>query len=195
MIKNLFTNTHTHKGFTLVELIVSVAIFAIMTALVMAKYGTFNQGILLTNLAYDIALTLRTAQSYGLNVKSAPDSNNYYSEEFNFPYGVHFDANKNTSIIFFADQNGNLKYDSGDTDISVYNIKRGSYISSLCTGSDPTSCPGSPQNLDIVFKRPDPKANFNASGGTSYAEIRLRSSDGGTKKIIVNRAGQIAVSN
>ena len=62
-------------GFTLIELIVSVAIFVFMTALVVAKYGNFNQSVLMTDLAYDIALTLRTAQTYGVSVQGqAPGS-------------------------------------------------------------------------------------------------------------------------
>ncbi len=59
------------RGFTLIELVISIAIFVIMTALVVAKYGNFNQGALLTDTAYDIALVLHTAQSYGLSVKNA----------------------------------------------------------------------------------------------------------------------------
>jgi prepilin-type N-terminal cleavage/methylation domain-containing protein len=82
---------HQQKGFTIIELVVSVAIFAFMTAFLVARYGTFNQGVLLTNLAYDVALTIRNAQSYGLNVKSLPagdDENSCNSNPGELPDSV-----------------------------------------------------------------------------------------------------------
>src|ERR1035437_4022736 len=96
-------------GFTLVELMVTVGIFLFMTALVVAKYGSFNDGTLLTSMSYDVALTLRSAQSYGLNVQS------YNSQNlFNYPYGIHFSsaAGSNNQMILFADVNVNNIYDS-----------------------------------------------------------------------------------
>jgi len=99
------------RAFTLVELMVSVGIFLMMTGLVVAKYGNFNQSVLLTNLAYDVALTIRTAQTYGLSVRNNDLSNS--SSDFQSGYGVHLDTstrpdsnsgnNFNQEIIFFAD--------------------------------------------------------------------------------------------
>ena len=183
-----------NKGFTILEMIVSIGIFALMTSLLLAKYGNFNQGILLTNLAYDVALTLRNAQSYGLNVKSASRT----SDVFQYPYGVHFmdDAD---NFIFFSDEDvmGNGKYGNGlydesiDGEISTTKIKRGSTISSLCVG-DGNDC--TINTLDISFKRPDPNAIIKSDQGTSsYAEITVMATDGNTKKITVRSNGQIAV--
>lgn len=192
MIKN---SNKLNKGFTLVELMVSVAIFAFMTAFLVAKYGTFNQGILLTNLAYDVALTIRNAQSYGLNVKSKPSASQNYSTEFDKPYGVHFETGANNKVmIFFADTNADGKYDGTSELITSYNIKRGSSVSLLCAGSG--SCtPGT--SLDITFKRPDPNAIIKKNGETgntySYSEITLVSTDGGVKKVAVRSTGQITV--
>jgi len=183
----------SNAGFTLVELLVSVSIFALMTALLVSKYGTFNQGILLTNLAYDVALTLRTAQSYGLNVKSASPTGN----EFNLPYGVHFSKKSPLQILFFSDGNQNGTYDNGEYTISTYNIKRGSRVKDVCASNGHSQCTNSGDTLDIVFRRPDPTA-FIKQGNNSHdvrAEILLESSDGGRKKVIVNKTGQIAVSD
>jgi prepilin-type N-terminal cleavage/methylation domain-containing protein len=194
-------NNLKNKGFTLVELMVTVGIFALMTGLLLAKYGTFNQSIILTNLAYDIALTIRNAQSYGLNVKSATRS----GYDFNYPFGVHFALGQN--FTFFADSysdnpNGpNYAFDSGlgkDILISATTIKGGSTITSICAGNDEADCDtnaGSITKLDIVFERPNPNAIIMTNVGFNkpYAKITLKASDGSTKKVVIRRTGQIAV--
>ena len=201
----------SNKGFTLVELMVSIGIFAFMTALHVAKYGTFNQGILLTNLAYDVALTIRNAQSYGLNVKSKPSGGtdcaaggSSFSNCFDYPYGVHFDEGAsgdpapNTRFVFFADISKDGVYNSGDEIIKTSYIRRGRIVDNICISLD-SSCNITPSSLDITFKRPDPNAiiigNINQNTKYAYAEITLKSSDGGLKKVTVRSTGQIDVTN
>ncbi len=194
------------RGFTIVELIVSVAIFAFMTALLLAKYGNFNQSVLLTNLAYDIALVIRSAQSYGLNVKSVPGSGTNYSNQFNYPYGVHlslFESNSifiNTKITLFADVNGNNVYDvGGDVVVSTYNMKRGNKLSSLY-GVNATSN-YSLSAVNIIFKRPDPDATItgissnNIIPNITYLEIAIAPPTGQVKKILITHTGMITIKD
>lgn len=213
-LKSKFSNPYSssHRAFTLVELLVSVGIFAMMTALVVVKYGNFNQSVLLTNLAYDVALTIRTAQTYGLSVKKNDSTNS--AEQFLHGYGVHFDTSsdmdvnnkKNQQIIFFADLNDDESYTpdhSPSEVVSVYAIKRGAYISSVCIAS---GCSygtgfGGPGTgiVDISFKRPDPDAKI-CLGGTScisltYVEISVKGADGSIRVISVRANGQISVQN
>ena len=155
-----------NKGFTIVELIVSIAIFAVMTALVVSRYGTFNQNTLLTNVAYDMALTIRTAQSYGLSVKSSDSAAN----SFGSAYGVHFDMSKPTKFVLFADTNKNGYYEdpanSGvDQNITTYTLTSGVTISKICLAVTQSSCQSPSSNLlassdalDITFRRPNPDA-------------------------------------
>ncbi|MDQ5893199.1 MAG: putative Type pilus pilin [Patescibacteria group bacterium] len=213
------------RGFTLIELVITIAIFAAMTGYLLAKYGKFNQSLLLTNLAYDVALTIRTAQSYGLNVKSVDTYAEGYGSgpSFSYPYGVHFDSSssKNTTFIFFADQDdlGNSVYGNGvydppatsdesalDEKISSYSIKRGSIINELlvCTnegGDQETSC-AVVDTIDVSFKRPDPDARIFGDGDSmlegskiEYAEVSLLATDGSIKKVIIRTTGQIAITN
>lgn len=200
-------NMKKNKGFTLVELVVAVAIFAFMTALLLAKYGTFNQSVLLTNLAYDIALVIRNAQSYGLNVKSVPVVNGTnYSNDFSKPYGVRLSISTtgtpaaNTQVLLFADLNQNERYDTGET-ISTYYLKRGNTISVLCGG--PTGlCNNSLTSVDIVFKRPDPNAIMTGRNlinhevpNLTYLEIHIKPTSGAVKKIRINPTGLIYIFN
>lgn len=190
------------KGFTIIELMVSVAIFALMTAFLVAKYGNFNQSILLVNQAYDVALTIRNAQTYGLNVKSRPipdpsGAPSQYSSDFTSGYGVHFDkttGTPRTKMIFFADIDGDKLYDA-DEMLYTYTLRNGSYIYDICSGSIEQTCTPvatPPGTFDILFKRPNPDTLF-ADSNVRYALITLRSSSGGEKKIAVRKTGQIAV--
>ena len=110
------------SGFTLIELLVTVAIFIFMTALVVANYGSFNDGTLLTSMSYDVALALRGAQSYGLNVKGATVS---LAQNFNYPYGMDFNIGAQNQMIFFADSSSN-----GD----------GTFGNGICTGGSGKPC-------------------------------------------------------
>lgn len=204
----MMKKTSFQKGFTIIELVVSVAIFALMTALLLAKYGTFNQGILLTNLAYDVALTIRNAQSYGLNVKSVPAGGLNYSNQFDYAYGVHFDKSSsgnpaaNTQVIFFADLDGDREYDTGEK-ISAYTIKRGNYVHSFCGGPGSCSVPTVFGSVDITFKRPNPDATIIAKDTTgglinasiTYLIIYFSPPTGAQKKIRINSAGQINITD
>lgn len=193
-------NLTQQKGFTLVELVISIAIFAMMTTLVLSKFGTFNQGVLLSNVAYDVALTIRNAQSYGINVKSADRA----GSDFSFPYGVHFDtlAPNNSSFKFFADLDSDGEYTSVDDKpvvagspmfTTTTNIKRGTVISKICVNTcGPTEYV---DKMDITFIRPDPNAIILNKNYFSYAKITLKATDGSTKNIEVRSTGQIQVTN
>jgi prepilin-type N-terminal cleavage/methylation domain-containing protein len=170
------------RGFTLIELVVSIAIFAVMTALVVARYGTFNQNTLLTNVAYDMALTVRTAQSYGLSVKSSDSASN----SFGAAYGVHLDMSKPTKFTLFADTNKNGYYDPTspgiDQPITTYTLTSGVTISKICLAVTQSSCQSPSPNLltssdalDITFRRPNPDAILycvsNANAGATCSII------------------------
>jgi len=201
------------KGFTIIELIISIAIFAFMTALVVAKYGTFNQNTLLTNTAYDLALTVRTAQSYGLGVKSVDGSNTFA------PYGVRFDMSKTAQFILFADKNLDSKYGGDAESVTTYTLNSGVTISSICLGSSLSDCApdsfnllGGSDTLDVTYRRPNPDAIFLCSGSGGIcpvnngpvftfitkpvAIVTLISSDKTSKQYVyIRRNGEISVGN
>lgn len=203
-----------NRGFTLIELLVSIAIFAIMTGLLVAKYGTFNQSVLLTNLAYDVALSVRTAQTYGVSVSSVASSDLSYNlavdlQRFQYIYGVDFSARTGENQLFtlFASRvgaSGEGTYEgnavNGDLAINTYAIKRNAYISDICAGDDESSCAGGAfEKLDVTFKRPDPSAHICGTDSYSttcdlrYAKITLQATDGTKRYVVIRRNGQISV--
>jgi prepilin-type N-terminal cleavage/methylation domain-containing protein len=186
------------KGFTLIELLVTISIFVILTGVVIFNQGKFNSTVLLTNLAYDTALTIRQAQTYGINVKEFGDSNF-------IPYGVHFERNAKSFILFADtayDKNNPLLPPNpflGATTTCItlegcvnrYTIQRGNYISDLCVNGNCGKA-----SLDVIFKRPNPDALIY-SGNTSYnnAQIYLKSADGtGSTTISVWSNGLIQIN-
>lgn len=204
------------RGFTLVELLVTISIFVILTGVVLFSQTKFNSSILLTNLAYDTALTIRQAQNYGINIKEFNSTN---SSLF-LPYGVHFDRVKAPkSFILFADTSyenddnkGDGLYDelneadlsscslSSEIDrgcVNKYNILRGNYIATLCVKEASTGEEDCTKNkLDIVFQRPNPDAHIradNASAEFQSATVVLQGADGSERRVRVYSNGLIEV--
>ncbi len=79
----LRTGYSSKSGFTLTELLISCAIIALVSTIVLVKYGSFDSTVLLKSAAYEIALTLREAQVRSVSVSGE-------GGEFSYPYGVTF---------------------------------------------------------------------------------------------------------
>ncbi len=179
-------NSFFSYGFTIVEMLMVLAIFIIISGIVLFNFSDFKSNVSLENLAQDIALSVRKAQSYASSTKG-----NVLSGTPNtiFPgYGIHFSTESsvtaqkfkgsNKSFIIFADIPPTIipafydyKYDngtkfcgtaylsSGNECLEEMKITSTDYISEICddTGTTPSCITGS---LDITFKRPDPDATF-----------------------------------
>lgn len=185
------------SGFTLIELLVVTAIMALISGLVLANNTRFGGVAQLQNLAYDIALSVREAQIYGISVARF---NNVYAPA----YGMHFDSASPTSYVLFADvlspQNGVYDCPNPGTAncelVRASTIQAGYAITSLCAtpsgGSE--SCVMS--SLDISFERPEPDAYIRAGeieGISEAARIVVSSPRGDVKSISVEVNGQISV--
>ncbi len=174
------------SGFTLIELIVVIGIFTVITAVAFIDQGQLNSSVLLTNTAYETALSVREAQVYGLGVrKNEVDIGSGYDGE----YGVYFDIETPRKIILYSNNpndptgslyNSGIDFESGDTYdfneeryIYEFTNQRGNKIQALCFGDLDTAAQTNPEDkacttssnfsrdsLHITFKRPEPRANF-----------------------------------
>lgn len=202
---NVFSASRIHKqGFTLVEMMVSIGIFTAITSIAVFNNARFNSSILLTNLAYDVALSIRQAQVYGTTVRQ--DSN----QGFNSAYGVLFKASGELGGSFYVfedpDKNGFCGTDpedacSGNDLLETYTFKNGNRISKINIISNST---WTTSDLALSFRRPNPSpfvvaqnsehsAIMPAIGGIK-SQICLSSPDNLHRMVTVEPTGQVAVS-
>lgn len=184
MIKKFQNKIKYLSGMTLIELMVVIAIFTMITTITIFDYGSFNSGAAINNLGDDVALSIRKAQSYAIGTHQS-------SGEFDVGYGVHFTtspakdmgnynklAGSNKSFILYTDfSSGSTGYkfplsSSQSTTcgqathqnecMEMLNIGGNSEIKSISIDKGngkmtPISEEGA---LNIVFKRPNPDALF-----------------------------------
>lgn len=186
------------RGFTLTELIVVITIATIITTALVFQQAKWNDSLAVSTQAYDLALMIRQAQIYSLGVKE--DMSATSGDRFNVGYGVYFNQNNLSEYIYFADRNGNQKYDSGEA-IETKTFTRGVTIKDVC-GIGSNGCfPGSGPlaSVHIFFFRPDTKvimSLLNAGGsstGNPPVTIRLQSPKGQYYSVKVDPSGQVSV--
>ncbi len=197
------------SGFTLVELLVTISIFIVITSVAVFSNSAFNSSILLTDLGYQIALSVRQAQVYGITVKapqscttsSCPASNT----GFNSGYGAHFDITIPAQYILFEDTANptpNHTYDGSSETLATYSIGRGYTLKRLCVLT--SGVYKAVKTLDISFIRPEPEswvravdASSNVYGpGLLEADIYVQDpNDIADRVIIIYPTGQISIQN
>jgi len=190
-----FKNRTKTQGFSLLELLFVIGIITLITTIGLANYSQFNSRTLLDNLAYDVALSVREAQYYGISVRE-----DIGAGDFDAGYGVYFDASDPNSYVFFVDSNRNQSFNGSASPcngecLDVYTVGGGYSISDLCA-----TPPGGTETCDlddltIAFNRPDPDAILSSGATSGYAEakIAIRSAKGGEQSVYVASTGQIGV--
>lgn len=188
----------SHKaGFTLIELLVVTAIIIVVSTVILANNNKFGGRVLLENFAYDLALTFRQTQVYGIAVSRFSGNGS-----FNSGYGLHFSTATPTTYVLFADATtANGKYDPTSELVQSFLITRGYSIYQLCaTKAGVENCTYT--SLDVLFQRPEPDAYISPNGASCIltqsncqdsARVRLISPRGDTMSVVVLTNGQIAV--
>ncbi len=186
------TNRIVTAGFTLIELLVVLAIITVITAMTITSQGSFNKSLILANTAYDIALSFRSAEMYGIGSRGTDTVSNP-------GYGLHFNRATPGSFTLFADTNlpvegchklppvsrgganapdakpGNCVYDVSILNakgvpterVTDYLLGNRITISDFCAyGSGSWSCAstGAISTMDVVFSRPNPDPFISVNG-------------------------------
>lgn len=182
-------------GFTLIEMLVVLAIISVIIGIVVVSQHSFDNSMILSNTAYDIALSVREAQAYG----NAGHGKGSGGTLFPVSYGTGIDFNVSTPhrYILFADtypssslcysttgtgpstspaqRTGDCKYTSGvgkDTLIKKYSINNDFTISGLFIQGVTAQV----TRLDIVYAREEVMGNIYYRSGNSWSKLSNGSS-------------------
>lgn len=158
---------NTQKGFTLIEMIVVIALIAILTSIILFNSSRLNSAILVSNTAYEIGLIVRESQVAGLGVKASNTGSG--PSVFSSSHGVHFNLENPNLVILFADTNNSGAYEAGEM-TQEFNIqnKRSGALLTICGKQTASAGSCTPANgtfitaatADVVFTRPNPEAFF-----------------------------------
>lgn len=200
------------------ELMVVMAIIAAITGIALTSQSAFNKSLIVANTAYDIALSLRNAETYGL-------SSRVRGVIANSGYGLHFSRATPTEFTLFADTYpvpssssvchpasdptapsalpGDCAYEVAQGEkVLTYSLGNGVIIDNFCAYvSGVWQCAATNGNtlatLDIVFSRPNPDSFISPNGIYSSASpasaacISVTSPQGGNHYVSIGASGSV----
>lgn len=208
------------RGFTLVEMMVVLAIIVIVTVIALLGQSSFNRSLVLTETAYTIAFSIRQAQFLGISGRTTAGTSDA-------GYGIYFENGQTGNYRLFADtsptrtnniQNsgvcpgrsvatgqeakpGDCIRNNQNEDVTTYTLNNGFKIAKFCgINSNGTEvCSGDITSLNISYLRPNTQSIIvGTRGGLRYlysgARIHVTSPDGVAERCItVSKAGHVAV--
>ncbi len=202
------------RGFTMVELIVSMAIMMMTTTLLLYNYPESAVRISLINSLHSVSLLVREAQVRGSAIDSVNSSLGGYGVQIIIPD----DKNTASEVILFGDSIsgttgtissyglpiGNGLYETFPIDetTSVTTLPSRYSITKLCVGQAPTTCTSAVgSSITISFTRPSALPNIYLNDlPTKYSKacIEIQSPKapefGHTRSVEVYNSGMIRTS-
>lgn len=188
-------NNLSLTGFTMVEIVVILAIITILSAVVLFNFTGFNEGAVLNRSVRELSLAIRRAQNMSLSVTQIIVG---MPPVPRIPPAIGIQFTKNQSIYtLFADlEPRDNKYSDAGEKIGADEIfQRNIKISDL-TDDKNTSY----NRINILFTAPEATIIFSDTNGinltssVSAVNIKLQTPSGQlTKTITVRTSGQISV--
>lgn len=206
-----------NTAFTLVELMVTISIFLIITTVTIVNYSDFKSNVSLQNNTDTIALSIRKAQSLAVGARGIKDNTGV--ADFNKSYGIHFSLNDTGSVsegsnklfLIFAIPKVQKGYDDtgdcGGTNscIEYFTITSVDKIQKILIDGNLQN--KNNESIDIIFTRPDLSARFcyrHSNGNSNSCETNISAvsiiisngktgADEKTKTITVQNTGQISI--
>lgn len=174
------------KGFSIIELLVTLAIATLVVSAVLVRFDVFDSVVVLKSLAYEVALTVREAQVF--SVSTIGDS----TGTFDTPYGVYFSEATPQQYVLFEDD-GDLVYDADDTILETYEMNAKYELRDLCADA---TCGRT--DLSLVFQRPefDPiitVAPAVANPTSARIQLGIQEDTATTFSVVVGLTGQVSV--
>ncbi len=175
------------QGFTMLEMMVVMAIVLTLTAIVIMYIPQFRDRSGLDLVAQEVAITVRTAQVYASGGKIPLNQ-----IEARPSYGVYF-AKDSSDILLYTDEDVDQIFDEGENS-DTYEL-HGIMVSKICADDDCGLA-----DITTTYTRPNLTAKICTEGGDdcsiSQAEIYLKTVKSEKEKVVrIFKNGQISVSN
>ena len=177
------------KGFTLVELLVSIFIIILMSGIIFTNYRQSGQQFALQRSANKLAQDIRRAQQMAMSAKECP-AGTVCAGQVPPGYGIVLDKNWNTKKYrLYADTNGNNEFfNPNDPVIELIDLEREVLIKEISSTYS---------SVSINFKPPDPEVTIKFNTGSSVSEtiitLALAADLNKIKIVKVNKAGLIEI--
>lgn len=186
-------HSRANAGMTFLELIIILAIFSVLSSMVLFNYGNFQAKVDVTNLASDIALKVVEAQKAATSGKRVSGVGSGWKPA----YGVYFQLSQNKKFIYFADLDSDKRFDGTDCTgecLGAIAIIKNNFISDLTA----VGARGSLNDLAVSFERPDSSARFFSGNqelnNVQYVQIKVESPKGAASFIKLYPSGRIEVN-
>jgi type II secretory pathway pseudopilin PulG len=179
------------KSFTLIELMVVLSVFVLLSGAMMVNFKSGGMGSSLKRDASKMALNLRKVEEMSIAAKEF--SGSLSTDKCSNCYGIEFVGGRNYYTLF-SDLDNDYKYDGGREFIeSVYLegkniIESNPYYKIISSGIIHKV-----NNLTIVFYPPDPTVIVDKRNDSEGFIVIKNPSNNDTKMVGVNRVGLINV--
>lgn len=208
-MKKIVQPADFERGFTLLEILISISVFSVITAFATANFNAGRKGDELrfaSQLTASAIRRVQTSASAGEMIGICRDSNTLRDgqtcpggsdaecaggtcrQEVPLAYGMHLSTADGRKLISFADVNGDHVWQSGE-EYRTDSVSPGAlvFMSGLQVGSSAVA------QLDVVFAPPKPATFFNGMTDEAAASITLtQPQTGATRTVTVNRVtGQV----
>ena len=189
----------------MMEVVISIAIIAIITAIVLVNYNRFGSNVAGENFVRSVAASIRAAHIYTFATREFKPGTDLYPA-----YGVHFNRDEPNQYILFADCDNDGGYDDtsatcgGSNEfVTSFPLEANFRIQAVCRGDDLlalTCGPALPALtfVSIVFRKTGGAAIKGHPPGPpsaeyAYGQIRLISRHGITRTIEMWSSGGVRV--
>lgn len=191
-----------HQAFTLVEMMVVISLFFIITGIILVNVPNFREKTSVDLVAQDVAVTIRSAQVFGIGTKALNDDA--------VGYGIYLSnsTDQNNQFVLFADIDNDLQFNQNISDCgpdtecqSLYQLA-GFHVASVVAYDDSDDILPLDE-INILFQRPKSSPVFcipleDGCDDTLLQRVEITIESNREKKqknVVVYSNGQIAVED
>lgn len=187
-------NWLNEEGFTLVEMLVSISVIVILSAISIANLQGYKKISTTNSSAKKLSSNIRKVEGYAIGLK---DFKNSGSPRGGWGIRLSSVAGQNFSYTLFAETSNtpDYVYDGASNKLLDVSLEKSSYVRTIVASYFDSAAVHSENknNINIVFEPPDPKVHIcDDAGECKYvsAEITISSSDNSvSSKVYVNNLG------